>query len=442
MLERELNRDDHQRSRRAAEALGRLGPQALPLLIEASRHRERGVRRRAAKALGQIDAPRASRALEPMLDDPDPNTRRAALRAILHLAQRPGSFGAARGLGRSVAAALAAGQPRPERELALRVAARIGWGYQGDRAKTQPEDTSPEALLELAGDDPTLRQAAFELLARGRDFETLTERVRCGSHAEARAAVHALVGAEAPPELFAELDAHPDAAVRLAALRGLAAWPDDLAAREKLRAALSDEDPAARWLADRGLAGALDRRRAAIHRGRLPAEGPSARWPFGLPPPEPGAPRRARLPLAVATTNLSYNLNLGVLIRSAEAAGAAEVLIAGRDYSHRVAAMGADRWVDLRFFDTMESLLDHARSRGYQIVAVQQSPGAERFDRADYPPRPCLLLGSEGPGLAPELCARSDLVVEIPQRGEIDSLNLGCAATLVLWACLIRRGWL
>lgn len=104
--------------------------------------------------------------------------------------------------------------------------------------------------------------------------------------------------------------------------------------------------------------------------------------------------------------------------------------------------MGADRWLDLLFFDDMEALLLHARSHGYQLVAVQQSPGAERFDRADYPPRPCLLLGSEGPGLDPDLCARADLVVEIPLRGDIDSLNVGCAATLVLWACLARRGWI
>jgi tRNA G18 (ribose-2'-O)-methylase SpoU len=158
-----------------------------------------------------------------------------------------------------------------------------------------------------------------------------------------------------------------------------------------------------------------------------------------LPAPEPTA--RERLPLALAAVSFSYNLNLGVLIRSAEAAGAAEVLLVGRDFFHRAAAMGADRWLELRTFETTGEMVAHARARGYQLVAVQQSPGAERFDRADYPPRPCLMLGSEGPGLPPELCAQADLVVEIPQRGEIDSLNVTAAAAIVLWACLARRGW-
>jgi tRNA G18 (ribose-2'-O)-methylase SpoU len=193
-------------------------------------------------------------------------------------------------------------------------------------------------------------------------------------------------------------------------------------------------------MAARGLSGALDANAAQRHRGRVRSGASSAQWPFGLP--EPDAAPRPRLPLALAAISFSYNLNLGVLIRSAEAAGASEVLLVGRDFFHRAAAMGAERWLELRSFETSAEMVAHARARGYQLVAVQQSPGAERFDRADYPPRPCIVLGSEGPGLPPELCAQADLVVEIPQRGEIDSLNVSAAASIVLWACLSRRGWL
>jgi tRNA G18 (ribose-2'-O)-methylase SpoU len=149
-----------------------------------------------------------------------------------------------------------------------------------------------------------------------------------------------------------------------------------------------------------------------------------------------------RLPLAVAAVNLSYNLNLGVLVRSAEAAGARHVMVVGNDAHHRGAAMGADAWVEVLVFPTHEAMTAEARGLGYQIVAVQQSPGAERFDEADYPPRPCIVLGSEGPGLPPWLCAAADLVVEIPLRGAIDSLNVASAGAIVLWACLSRRGWL
>jgi tRNA G18 (ribose-2'-O)-methylase SpoU len=134
-------------------------------------------------------------------------------------------------------------------------------------------------------------------------------------------------------------------------------------------------------------------------------------------------------------------VNLGVLIRSAEAAGAREFLIVGRDFHHRSAAMGADRWLVPKVYATFEEMTAHARQGGYQLVAVQQSPGAERFDQAAYPPRPCLMLGSEGHGLPPALCAEADLIVEIPILGRIDSLNVASAGAIVLWATLSSLGW-
>jgi HEAT repeat protein/tRNA(Leu) C34 or U34 (ribose-2'-O)-methylase TrmL len=424
---------DAARSCRAIEALARLGRPALPHLVRAAHDGPTRLRRTAAKALAGLEAEESADILGALLDDPESDVRRAALASLARLAARPGAIPWITRLGSRIVSVIGdASRDDLERGLALALAARL---------HLSSADVDPREMLDLAGDAPVRLAAVFQLIASRGDASLLRDIVSRGGVDEVRAAVQGLAAVEAPPDCFAVAVGNPDVGVRLSAVRGLAAHPGHAVARDMLERARDDADEGVRWLAARALGGHLDARRVRLHEGRLPAEGPSATWPYGLPLPRPGAPRRERLPLALATTNLSYNLNLGVLIRSAEAAGAREVLVAGRDFYHRAAAMGADDWVDLAFFDTIEELVDHARSSGYQLVAVQQSPGAERFDRADYPPRPCLILGSEGPGLPPHVVAGADLVVEIPQRGEIDSLNVSCAATLVLWACLSSRGW-
>ncbi len=434
VLQIELESGEGPRRRRAIEALGRLGNLAFPLIERSSSHEDPAIRRRVAKALVSLEARECNAVLLSLLRDHDLGVRLAALRALARLTERPGGLIEPAEFNRPVLNRLTRGTPE-EQVLALRIVARFG-------GAVEDSDLDFDELFGLVEREPTALLPALELVARSRspeDFENLVSRKepRYGL-----AAVLALAGIEAMPRRFAPFLEHDDPKVRSVAVRGIASEPDDPWVRAELERAYGDEDEGVRWLARRAMTGALDRRRTMLTRGRLPAEGASAKWPFGLPPPEEGAGVLDRLPLAVGTVNLSYNLNLGVLVRAAEAAGAREVLVAGRDFYHRIAAMGTDRHVDVRFFDSTEALVDHTRSSGYQLVAVQQSPGAERFDLADYPPRPCLLLGSEGPGLPPELCARADMVVEIPQRGQIDSLNVSCAASLVLWACLARRGWL
>lgn len=434
VLRAELESGEKQRARRAVEALGRLGPRALPHIERAVQHEDPAIRRRAAKSLATLDDPTSVPLLLSLLDDGDAGVRLASLRALARMFERPGSSLGVDGLLRPISKLLGEGE-KEEQLLALKIVAR-------SRGGLDPSSFDVRQLLRLAEESPSVLIPALELVVRAGQREIIEELQSSDDPRIVLGAVSALAGVGAEPRGFASFLSHEDPRIRCMAVRGIAVWTEDPWAARELARAADDADEGVRWLAHRATSGKLDRQRAHGHRGREPSAGASATWPFGLPPPQSGGPSTEALPLAVGTVNLSYNLNLGVLIRAAEAAGASEVLVAGRDFYHRVAAMGTDRYLDIRFLDSTEALVEHARAKGYQLVAVQQSPGAERFDRANYPPRPCLLLGSEGPGLPPELCARADMVVEIPQRGQIDSLNVACAATLVLWACLAARGWI
>jgi tRNA(Leu) C34 or U34 (ribose-2'-O)-methylase TrmL len=401
-------------------------------------HPEKAVRTRVAKALGTIAQLGCPTALARLAQDSEPSVQIAALRGLLRVAERAELVHETHGSAvvAVVCGRLSSGESEV-RQLAIRVAVALA------EALSTTDVSGDQLTSWLAeNDDPAFRAAVVQLLGRRGAQKELHQLVAGSDPSLTQLAAWALNLDEAEPRELVQLLAQSDSCLRQAAVRAAAGHPDRAACRDILEQARNDSDEGVRWLAARGRSGRLDRRWAALQRGRLPSEAASAQWPFGLPAPDEDTPRRARLPVAIAAFNLSYNLNLGVLIRSAEAAGAREVLIVGKDFYHRLAAMGADKWVDVHFFATAEAMVAHARQRGYQLVAVQQSPTAERFDRADYPPRPCLVVGSEGPGLSPLLCAQADLVVEIPQRGEIDSLNVATAATLVLWACLSRRGWL
>ena len=165
----------------------------------------------------------------------------------------------------------------------------------------------------------------------------------------------------------------------------------------------------------------------------------SAVRPFGLRPPLGGAmPERAG-GFAVAAFNFSYGVNLGVLIRSAEAAGAAAVWVVGRDFYYRPSTKGSDWWIPVEVLPTPAACIERARAEGYGIVAVQQGVGASSVFEAEWPERPLIVVGNEGDGLPAAFVEAADVQVHIPVRGRIDSLNVAVAASVAIYMYLAAR---
>ncbi len=433
-LEQIIAGEDALRRRHAAEVLGRLGPAALPLVARLGVSDDSALRSRAAKALGQIGARANLPILTRLVCDENRTVRLAAARAVLRLAGQAGFDP-----DKMMIAALV--ERLTDADLEVRGAILVALAAVDTLQVAMFDAQQIAAVVEVATGDSQFAIPAIEVLSSAGAVGAIEELLHQLDGAAGLAATAFALARGDSSTLF-DLAESENVTMRAAAARGLARDSRDVAAGAALTRLCQDDHPSIRWLAERGVTHRLGRDVETVHAGRAPSTAASAMWPFGLPAPDPNAQPPPRLPLAVAAFNLSYNLNLGVLLRSAEAAGVSDVFLVGSDYYHRAAAMGADRWVTIRVFRTWPEMVAHARAVGYQLVALQQSPGAERYDRADYPPRPCLIVGSEGQGLPPALVARADLVVEIPQRGEIDSINVAAAATVVLWACLAQRGWL
>ncbi|HYO60451.1 MAG TPA: RNA methyltransferase [Actinomycetota bacterium] len=134
--------------------------------------------------------------------------------------------------------------------------------------------------------------------------------------------------------------------------------------------------------------------------------------------------------------------NLGTVVRTADAAGAAAVVVTGpsADPWHPGAVKASMGTV----FSTpvvtagLGELLEWARAHGVAIVATSARGIVDHWT-ADYPDRCLLLFGSEATGLPPEALKAADEVVRIPQQGAASSLNLAVAADIVIYEAAKRE---
>lgn len=139
-------------------------------------------------------------------------------------------------------------------------------------------------------------------------------------------------------------------------------------------------------------------------------------------------------PFHVAIENFGHDHNIGTVVRTANAFGSAGVHIVGRKRWNRRGAMVTDRYLDVRHHEDVAGLLAFASGRGLAVVAVDNTPGAQRLETARLP-RACLLLfGQEGPGVTALARDGAAMTVSIAQFGSTRSINAGVAAGVAMHA--------
>lgn len=129
--------------------------------------------------------------------------------------------------------------------------------------------------------------------------------------------------------------------------------------------------------------------------------------------------------------------NLGTIIRTADAAGSAGVILVGHttdpyDPVAVKATMGALFHVPVTHVPTVDALLGWARARGVTVVTTS-ARGGDSYWEAQLAAPLVFLLGSEGRGLPADALERGDVRVRIPIAGSAESLNLAMAAGLLLY---------
>jgi RNA methyltransferase, TrmH family len=134
--------------------------------------------------------------------------------------------------------------------------------------------------------------------------------------------------------------------------------------------------------------------------------------------------------------------NLGTLIRCADGAGAAGVLVIEQGFglSHRLvlkASMGAALALPVVAVGR-PAARRWLREHGFRIVAADPA-GTRSYRDVDYRGPLAIVIGSERRGLAPEWLAAADSIAAIPMLGISDSLNATLAGALLLYEALAQH---
>ncbi|MEQ9086981.1 MAG: RNA methyltransferase [Pontimonas sp.] len=139
-----------------------------------------------------------------------------------------------------------------------------------------------------------------------------------------------------------------------------------------------------------------------------------------------------RHPFHVAIENWQHDLNIGSIVRSANAFLADTVHIVGRKRWNRRGAMVTDRYQRVMHHPTIEDLVAYAMTHKLPIVAVDNVEGSKPIETTTLPRECIILFGQEGPGLSPEALEAADMAVEITQYGSTRSLNASAAAAIIM----------
>lgn len=144
----------------------------------------------------------------------------------------------------------------------------------------------------------------------------------------------------------------------------------------------------------------------------------------------------------VAVDSIRTGGNLGTIIRTAEAVGAAGIVLLGSSidpYNSATvrATMGA--LFSLRYVRaSIGEFRDWKLRMGCKLVGAAVD-GSCDYRQARYPPGSVLVMGCERKGISAELAHECDLLVRIPMVGSVDSLNLGVAAGVMLYEMFHQR---
>ncbi|HYN57846.1 MAG TPA: TrmH family RNA methyltransferase [Motilibacterales bacterium] len=143
-----------------------------------------------------------------------------------------------------------------------------------------------------------------------------------------------------------------------------------------------------------------------------------------------------RSPMHVAIENIEHDLNIGSIVRTANAFNVAGVHIVGRRRWNRRGAMVTDAYLSITHHPDPHALQSWALEEALPILAIDVVPGAVPIDEYPIPRRCVLMFGQEGPGLSTQAIAGAAAVLSISQYGSTRSINVAAAAAIAMhgWA--------
>jgi tRNA G18 (ribose-2'-O)-methylase SpoU len=153
---------------------------------------------------------------------------------------------------------------------------------------------------------------------------------------------------------------------------------------------------------------------------------------------------RDKSPLIIAAEGISGAENMGSLVRNCVAFGASGIIAAENSCSPYLrrsvrASMGTVFKLPVLETSKLIHTIDELKRVGVKIVAAHPHTNKRQIGESDLRRPTCIVLGSEGTGIAAEVLAACDEAVMIPMRAGVDSLNVSAAGAVFLYEAMRQR---
>ena len=155
------------------------------------------------------------------------------------------------------------------------------------------------------------------------------------------------------------------------------------------------------------------------------------------------AAARGEAPLVVICDELSDPHNLGAILRSAECAGAHGVIIpkrrsVGLTATVAKASAGAVEYMKVARVTNISAAIAELKEKGVWVFGTA-AEGSIPMYQADLSGPAAIVIGNEGDGMSQLVRKNCDVMVNIPMRGRISSLNASAAASILLYEAVRQR---
>lgn len=127
--------------------------------------------------------------------------------------------------------------------------------------------------------------------------------------------------------------------------------------------------------------------------------------------------------------------NASAVMRSCEVFGIQELNVIEQRYGKSIdkeIAMGAQKWVDIKTFDSISNCVEAMKNKGYQIIATSPHENDCDLEKFDISKPSALFFGTERDGLSQEILQNADGFLKIPMVGFTESLNISVSAAIII----------
>jgi tRNA G18 (ribose-2'-O)-methylase SpoU len=143
--------------------------------------------------------------------------------------------------------------------------------------------------------------------------------------------------------------------------------------------------------------------------------------------------------LQIAIENWQHDLNIGSIVRTANAFNVSAVHIVGKRDWNRRGAMVTDKYLTVLHHSTVEEFKRWCDENKLPIIGIDNLPVSKQIESYDLPAKCVMLFGQEGAGMSDEGVGVCEVVLAISQYGSTRSMNASAAGAIAMYAWAMQH---